>query len=873
MAAAAFAFCAWKVFSLDSRSPTNRLAVLFNVVFAIWATAASFWYATPYRETADWLYRAFSWTWCVFPPIMLHFTLMVTDSPPLKGGKRALFVSLMYLPSLALAVATPLSVLTEPEYRGGYWMLAIRHNAAYYLFVTHYFSYILASVIIAFRRRKRSDNRRTRIRLLVLGSSYLAAGILGFVTDSIFLFLGIDFPNMAIIWIVILSVGMIVAMDRYGLLSALPSHEALAILESMPGYVVYFDDAGRLVWANASAVEAIGARNLSDARSMTSGGILAGGLADLATVADGQSADSMEYRTSLGPGAIPVSVRIHPVRGDGNEGLVMTATDLRPERARARAERRLAEVGLLMDEFMSRSLDGIVLTDTEGRVVRWNEPMASMTGIAAKDAVGALYWDLRASLEPADRRAPERVRAAIRAVLDGKEAPWTRRIIESEIVRADGATRLVQSDSFTIPHADGTILAIIARDVTEERRLAEENIERIRNLDHAQKMEAVGTLSGGIAHDFNNTLSGIIGAVSLIRQGSASGACLTVGDIGRELDIIERSANRAASSVKRLLTLTRKRSPERARFRLDEAIRRVAEFAERSVDQSVKIRMPTEPPAAIVSGDAGQMEQLALNLVINAEHAMTLMRPAGQRRGGSIDLSIEGFRPDAAFLSANPGSEERDYWVLRIRDEGVGIPRHIMNRIFDPFYTTKKHDSSSGLGLAMVHAIARQHDGFVSVRSEPGSGAEFSVYLPAVSGEVDTGAAESPSSGGGRLVLIADDDDIPRETALAILKALGYRAVAACSGVEARDLFSERPGEWAAAILDMRMGELGGAELAAGMRGARPDMPIILASGYHDENAERDGLECSGCVVIDKPYTIAELGAALDRALRQAGPA
>lgn len=246
-AAAAFAFCAWKVHVLDRKSPTNRVAVVFNVVFAIWATAASFWYGTHDRHLADLLYRAFSWTWCVFPPIMLHFTLSVTGFRPLQDRRRATVLVLLYLPSLLLALTIPWWLLVTPEYFGGYWMLTIEHNALYFLFVIHYFSLILASVVIAFRTRKRLADPRGRTRLLIIGVSYLAAGLLGFITDSIFLFFRVDFPNMAIIWIVIMSVGMIIAMDRYGLLSVLPPLEALAILESMSGYVVYLDAIGKVV--------------------------------------------------------------------------------------------------------------------------------------------------------------------------------------------------------------------------------------------------------------------------------------------------------------------------------------------------------------------------------------------------------------------------------------------------------------------------------------------------------------------------------------------------------------------------------------------------------------------------------------------------
>lgn len=865
-AAVVFAYCAWLVFSLDRESRTNRVALVFNLVFTLWAGAASFWYASSESGTAFLLYRAFAWTWCVFPPLILHFTLRVAGSSLLDGTRGRVFLATLYAPSVAFSFLVPVYVLTEPVIRGGYWMLTIQPNAAYFLFVFHYFSLILVSVFIAFRASARATSRRGRKRFSILGWSYLTAGVLGFVTDSVFLYLGLDFPNMAIFWIQILSIGMIVSMQRYGFLSQLPAHEALTVLESMAEFVIYLDDTGRVIWGNRSAITAMGTSSLGQARKLKSPDFLPPDLSGKLAEKSAPATDSRGFRTSLGPDAIPVSLRIHPVPGDETEGTILTAIDLRPEFARTHTERRLADAGLLLDEFIAKSLDGIVLTDTAGRVVRWNQPMVTMTGISPDEAVGALYWDLRSSVEPVNGRTPERLHDMILAVLAGREQSWTRRVQETEICRRDGSTRFIQNDSFDIPMAEGRILATIARDVTEERRQAEENIERIRKLDHAQKMEAVGTLSGGIAHDFNNTLAGIMGAASLLRQSIDTGIVGEPGDMSRELEIIERSAQRAASSVRRLLMLTRKRSPESVVFRLDDAVRRVCRFTEHSVDHSVHIEVSDMLPEASIAGDSGQVEQLVLNLVINAEHAMTTMRHEGSRRGGTITLGLCQRRLERSFLESNPGVEDRDYWALSVSDEGVGIPRHIQSRIFDPFYTTKPVDNSSGLGLAMVHAIARQHGGFVDLRSELGAGAEFTVYLPCVTLAAVPEIGPSTVHHGEGLVLVADDDEIPRETAVIILEALGYHVVAASGGGEALRLFEENVDEWKVAVLDVRMGDLPGNEVAARMRLQRPGLPIILVSGLHDEKSDVSGAPEHVFELLPKPYTITELGQAIDAA-------
>ncbi len=863
-----FMLSAWKVYSLDPKAKANRIALVFNVVFALWALGSSFWYTEPNPSRALTLYKAFSWTWCVFPPLILHFSLRVAGAPILDSKRRDLFFAALYLPSLFLSLALPNGVLTDPVFRGGYWMLAVRPNLIYYFFILHYFSIVLASVIVMFSASSRAGTKRSRRRLRLLGWSYLLAGILGFITDTVFLILGIDFPNMAIHWIMLLSLGMLVSMERFGFLSILPAKEALRVLESMAGFVIYLDDADRVIWANPSALEAMGVPTLSDARAMALGDFI--GAESLERVRSTMSGDTEArgQRLAFGPKAIPVSLRAHGL-GGSTEGTVITAVDLRPEHARARTERRLADAGLLLDEFLARSLDGIVLSDTQGHIMRWNEPMAQITGISAREALGAYYWEIRSSVEPPESRKAQKIEEAVQSVLRGEQASWTRRIVETEIERRDGARRIIQSDSFPIPLADGTILATIARDISDEKRKAAENIERIRSLDHAQKLEAIGTLSGGIAHDFNNTLAGIVGALSLMRQEIDSGSCTDPRELSRELDIIERSAQRATSSVKRLLTLTRKRSPESVPFSLDEALKRMIEFAKASLDQSVDIRQAGDLPPAVVKGDQGQVEQLMLNLMINAEHAMTSMRPRGQNRGGELRLSLSRYLPDRSFLASHPGSLDRLYWRLTVSDQGVGIARQAMSRIYDPFYTTKPGESSSGLGLAMVQAITRQHDGFIDLQSELGKGTEFTLYFPAYIGEAEHQQISALSGARSGLVLLADDDAIARETAVALLEALGYEVVSALSGAEALRIFSARPDDWHAAVLDMRMGELGGDEAGMRMRALRPDLPLVLASGFHDEDTPRHFDESAAQALIDKPFTISELAMALDRATRR----
>lgn len=378
------------------------------------------------------------------------------------------------------------------------------------------------------------------------------------------------------------------------------------------------------------------------------------------------------------------------------------------------------EVGLLMDRFIERSMDGIVICDAAGRVIYWNAPLAEYTGVGADEAKALSVYELydRLAGPAGTRRAAA---DAMRAVGEAGSSGGAR-LSEMEIVRPDGGRRWLQASAFTIPGEAGEIMAFVIRDVSKERRAAEEALERLRRQSHAQKMEALGALAAGIAHDFNNTLGGIVGAASVIR--------ICLGDIERVprevlrgVDIIEGSAQRAASSIRGLMAFAKDIPQRSGAFRLGEAAMRVAELARRSMGPPVRIETEGLDAEAWVRGDPLQIEQLILNLVINAEHALTIMKPPGQERGGSIRVSLR---------QEDPGRDggQSAYWALTVRDDGVGMDEATAAKVFDPFYTTKGPEQGSGLGLAMAQLIAKQHGGYLGLASAPGEGSAFTLYLP-----------------------------------------------------------------------------------------------------------------------------------------------
>jgi len=387
------------------------------------------------------------------------------------------------------------------------------------------------------------------------------------------------------------------------------------------------------------------------------------------------------------------------------------------------------DTGLLMDGFVERSMDGIVVSDSRGRVIYWNKPLEEMTGIMAGQAVGESLLHLQGTLVPRGKSMESIVNAVYLPMRD--KAQVVKKLVEFEIQHATGQSRWLQTSAFTIPNSSGDILAFILRDVTRERLAAEEALERLRRQIHAQKMEALGSLAGGIAHDFNNVLGGMVGAVSLIEAKTEDAATGQPADISKELCVISKSIKRAAGSVRGLMSFTHNAPQRHEPFRLDESIRHVAELAGRTMERCITIVTGDLPEDAYVLGDAPQVEQLILNLLINAGHAMTIMRPIGEVKGGVITLSLRSTVYDAEAQAA--------YWALAVADAGVGMDEKTLARAFDPFFTTKDTEQGSGLGLSMVHLAARQHGGFVEAESKPGVGSTFTVYLPAATGPADRG--------------------------------------------------------------------------------------------------------------------------------------
>ena len=388
----------------------------------------------------------------------------------------------------------------------------------------------------------------------------------------------------------------------------------------------------------------------------------------------------------------------------------------------------------------------------------------------------------------------------------------------------------------------------------EDQRAAERELRRAESeLKHAQKMEAIGRLAGGVAHDFNNILTGILASTEFARARS-----LENPHVLGELDEIRAAARRAADLTKRLLTLSRSRSLSQEILDLNEVVRESARLLERIIGEHIQLRISLAESLAPVRAEAVQLEQIILNLAVNARDAMP--------RGGRLTLETENVRLGAEYARRHPSVRPGSYVMLAVSDTGIGMDEATLERIFEPFFTTKKEGHGTGLGLATVHGIVKQAGGHVWAYSEPGEGTTLKIYLPVVEGVV-AGASRTvlPAEtvvGGSEVVLVVEDDPAVRRVAIRGLTSCGYEVLSAGDGGEALEILRERS-DVSMVITDMVMPRMSGPELAARLRQEAPRLPILFLSGYAAAAAiGRDDLRGDE-PFLQKPFTPADLASAV----------
>jgi len=385
------------------------------------------------------------------------------------------------------------------------------------------------------------------------------------------------------------------------------------------------------------------------------------------------------------------------------------------------------------------------------------------------------------------------------------------------------------------------------RDLSERKCMEE-------RLAQSQKLEAIGTLAGGIAHDFNNILSAIIGYSELTLLKLQKGS-----EQAKYIDEVLHAGHRARDLVQQILTFARKGKEEKRAVQVSLIVKEALKLLRATLPSSIEIKSVIDSNAFVLS-DATQLHQILMNLCTNARKAMV--------DGGILRVSLKEADLDEEFISRNLGVAVGRYLQLTVSDTGVGIPESIRGKIFDPFFTTRDKGEGTGLGLSVVHGIVKECQGLITVTSEVGRGSTFNVYLPIIkSGSDDTAIQEDALKGGGERIMFVDDEKVLVQMAEHMLTNLGYSVTVFTSSPEALYAFQKEPDGYDLVVTDMTMPKLSGDKLAAEILAIRPDMPVIICTGYSENLTKDDALKAGIRNYVMKPVVMAELATIIREAL------
>jgi two-component system cell cycle sensor histidine kinase/response regulator CckA len=516
-----------------------------------------------------------------------------------------------------------------------------------------------------------------------------------------------------------------------------------------------------------------------------------------------------------------------------SRGLAVYFRDVTERRAHARM---LAEQAALLDI----AHDAILVRDLAGRVRYWNQGATATFGWSAAEALGR---DAKAMLghDPAEYE-----QATTAALATGEwHGTLHKRHRDGRRLTVDCRWTLVRDEQ----GAPEAILAING-DVTAQRQLEQQFLR-------AQRLESIGALTGGIAHDLNNVLAPILLSLHLLRE--------QTGAEGQEvLDGLQSAAQRGADLIRRMLSFARGLEERREPVALPALVHEVGGLLQEAMPRSITIVQDLPDTPVVVEADPTQLHQVLMNLCVNARDAMP--------DGGELRVQVRPSAPIAADVAASLGLPAGEYVTVRVSDTGTGIPTSILPRLFEPFFTTKPHGAGTGLGLPTTQSIVRGHGGSITVDSVVGVGSTFTVHLPALVRSTTPSAiavADAVPMGREERILVVDDEPLLRRLAERILVKHGYVARTAADGHEALALLRAAPQGIDAALCDVAMPGMDGPETVAALRELRPDLPVVIASGYVDDATMATLLAMRVEHFVAKPYSVEALLTVLRGALER----
>ncbi len=484
----------------------------------------------------------------------------------------------------------------------------------------------------------------------------------------------------------------------------------------------------------------------------------------------------------------------------------------------------------------------LVSVNKDGCITNWNQAAVSYTGINTDEAIGKKFWVLHPFLS--------KYRSYYWQVISSCEKIH----LEKQIF--DGKEKSFSNVTIFPLMANGTQGAVImAEDITEM-------LKKDEQLRQAQKMEVIGTLSGGIAHDFNNILGAISGSVSLLEMNLQKKGN-TLNKTEEYLSIIKKSICRAENIVDQLLTISRKKESSFSVINLNDLISEIEKICSNSFDKRVDLAFEQYHQKAMINADKTQIEQVLLNLCVNASHSMTIMKKDDEKKGGTIKLFVKKVLAHELIMRHPVKQMRGEFWCISISDQGVGMTVDMIDKIFDPFFSTKEEGGGTGLGLAMAYNIVENHNGFIEVNSETGKGSVFRVYLPVWSGEDEEREEDEITHGKWKkskgMILVIDDEEYIRIVANEILSESGFRVLVATNGDKGLELFKKHHSELDLVMLDLAMPGLSGDEVFIAAKKIDSKVPVLLASGFRGDERIKKILDMGAKGFIKKPFNFNEL--------------
>ena len=514
---------------------------------------------------------------------------------------------------------------------------------------------------------------------------------------------------------------------------------------------------------------------------------------------------------------------------------------------RKRAEDEIKQARDFLETTFKMSPDAIIVTDDAGLIVSANDSVYDVYGYRPEEIIGQ-----HVSMMPLD---DEQSMSKNIALVELVYEQGIVRCFETTRKHKDGHCIQVETSVALMKDPDGTVLGSISstRDITDRIRLQDQ-------LRQAQKMEAIGTLAGGIAHDFNNILGAIIGYTELSQHDADCAP-----QIRNNLDQVLNAAERARNLVKQILAFSRKSQSEVKPLQVHVILKEALKLMRASIPANIEIKIDMADARDVVLAEATQLHQIIVNLCKNAAHAM-------EKSGGVMTVELNPIVLQDGDVSAYSDLQPGLYVQLTVRDTGMGIELQNLSRIFEPFYTTKDVGKGTGMGLAVVHGIVKSLKGDIKVYSEPGRGTVFNVLLPSQDEDVAAEAVvvrEPPR--GHESVLLVDDELALMDVGAHMLRSLGYQVTAVQQSSEALELFARDPNAFDLVFTDQAMPGLSGFDLAQQVLGLRPDISVILCTGYSDLVTEAAALAAGIKAFVIKPLSRLKIGETIRRVMEEAG--